>query len=178
MEQVMVTKYNIWIRILHWVIGVAVLCIMGAGMVMTEMNFDTQPMTATIYNIHKAAGVIILGLAFIRMIIKYKVGTPPYSFAMSKSLSLLADVTHKGLYMLLLAVPLLGLLASLLSGYGVELLGLTTPSFMKVNGELAKMMIEYHGLLAYVMLSAIGLHIAAAIKHRYIDKHDIFGRII
>jgi cytochrome b561 len=76
-------------------------------------------------------------------------------------------------------MPLSGWLMSSAKGFPVVYLGLwKLPDLIAKNEALSETFKDGHYLFATALLIFIGLHIAAALKHHFIDKDAILSRMI
>jgi cytochrome b561 len=56
-------------------------------------------------------------------------------------------------------------------------LGLFSVPPLPISGETAKLGHDAHGLLGYVMLALVVLHIAAALRHHLLLRDAVLGRM-
>jgi cytochrome b561 len=90
----------------------------------------------------------------------------------------LAGATHALLYVLLLAVPISGWLMSSASGFPVVYLGLVQlPDLVAKNKEQAETLKVVHFVLNKTMLALVALHVAAALKHHFVDRDNTLRRM-
>jgi cytochrome b561 len=90
-----------------------------------------------------------------------------------------ARAVHWAFYALMILVPLTGWLMSSAAGLSVSFFGwFVLPDMIHANREVMKQFEDIHGWLAYTLLAVIGLHVAAALKHHFIDKDNILRRMI
>jgi cytochrome b561 len=54
---------------------------------------------------------------------------------------------------------------------------LPLPDFVPVDKALAHDIKEVHELLSFALIAVAGLHIVAALKHQFIDRDGLIGRI-
>ena len=86
--------------------------------------------------------------------------------------------THHLMYLLFFAVPLVGWAYSSMAGFPVVWFGgLPLPDFVPVDKELAKLVKPVHAVLAYTLLALVVLHVAAALKHHFVDRDGLLGRM-
>jgi len=79
---------------------------------------------------------------------------------------------------LLLAVPLSGWLMSSAKGIQTVWFGvLPLPDLLNKNKELGDFLVLVHESLNYLLLLLVVVHIAAALKHRFIDHDEILSRM-
>ena len=82
------------------------------------------------------------------------------------------------LYVLFFAVPLVGWAFSSAAGFPVVWFGvLPLPDFVPVDKALAAAIKPWHERLAWLMALLVLLHLAAALKHQFIDRDGLIGRM-
>ena len=87
--------------------------------------------------------------------------------------------THGALYALFFAVPLLGWAYSSAAGFPIVLFGvLPLPDFMPVDKALAEALKPWHGYAAYALAALVVLHVAAALKHQFVDRDSLLTRML
>lgn len=160
----------------HWVMAILILGMIGFGWYIANVADKTQRMTFIGW--HKEFGVLVLMLALLRLIWRMVNVTPELSDSIPYVQRIAARSVHVVFYVLMIAIPLVGWLMSSAAGYPVSFFGLfTLPSLLSANKEWAELFETIHGWLAYTLLVLIGLHVAAALKHHFIDKNDILRRM-
>jgi cytochrome b561 len=87
--------------------------------------------------------------------------------------------SHVALYLLFFAVPLFGWAYSSAAGLQVVWFGvLPLPNLVGVDQELAKEVLKpLHRASAYTLGAIVVLHVAAALKHQFIDRDGLMSRI-
>jgi cytochrome b561 len=89
-----------------------------------------------------------------------------------------AHATHFVLYALFFLVPLAGWAYSSASGFPVVVFGvIPLPDFAPVDKELAALLKSRHQMLAYALAIVVLLHIAAALKHHFLDRDGLLQRM-
>ncbi len=79
----------------------------------------------------------------------------------------------------MLAMPLSGWLMSSAKGFQTVWFGiLPIPDLLEKNKELGAQLAEVHAALAILFILTLLAHIAAALKHHFIDKDDILTRML
>jgi cytochrome b561 len=85
---------------------------------------------------------------------------------------------HRLLYALIFAVPLAGWAYSSAAGFPVVLFGIwPLPDFVPADKALAEAIKPLHWMLAYCLAALVLVHVAAAIKHHYVDRDGLLGRM-
>jgi cytochrome b561 len=171
-----VIKYNYILRIIHWLMAVMLLGMVAAGYFMVGLDAKVAPYKWQIYNIHKTLGVLLLALAVIRMVVRNTTQNPPPAARIAPLYQLLSRATHIVLYIFMIILPLTGVLMSLYGGRDIGFSGLKFTWF-PIDKPVAKMFWQIHVLAPYIFLGVVFLHVAGALKHRYIDKTDVLYRM-
>ena len=88
-------------------------------------------------------------------------------------------VTVLALAVLMFAVPLSGYFYSLAAGFPVVYLGvLPLPVLIAPDPQLKQWLVLLHHLLAWLLLTLLVAHVAAALKHRLVDHDDVLQRML
>lgn len=83
------------------------------------------------------------------------------------------------LYALIFAVPVSGYFYSLAAGVPVVYLGIfPLPVLIERNQELKEILKEVHYWLNMALLAAVVLHVAAALKHHFVDRDEVLKRML
>lgn len=166
---------------LHWVLGLALIGLLGVGVYMVDLPFSPQRLK--LYNWHKWAGMTILLLSALRLLWRLThrpPALPAHIAARMPSWQRRAlDATHLGLYALFFLVPLLGWAYTSAAGFPVVMFGLVPlPDLLAADPQTAEMLKPLHGYSANALMALIALHIAAAVKHQLIDKDGLIQRML
>lgn len=174
-------RYGATAIALHWVLGLAILAMLGMGWYMTGLPFSPQRLK--LYNWHKWAGMAVLALSLLRLVWRL-VKKPPtlpadLQLAMPRWQQRVHHGTHHLMYALFFTVPLLGWAYSSAAGFPIVFLGLLPlPDFVPVSPTLADALKPWHGLTAYALTALLVLHVAAALKHQFIDRDGLMARML
>ena len=174
------TKYTLLMRILHWLIALLILGMIGVGWYMAGLP-DDHPTKYDIYPIHKSFGITLLGLVVIRLLVRFFSPIPELPRALAWWEKLLTKTVHFLLYLLMLLVPISGYMMSDFAGFPVEWFGIEIPGFVEDNMESSQGALDAHGLLPYILLGLIVLHLLGLLKHRFLDKNkdtDVLKRML
>lgn len=193
-----IQKYSKPAIILHWLIALLIFALFGLGWYMTglpqkapkvtsldlfdlgvyTMQFSEALSPRTFYfNLHKSLGFTVLVLLVLRLVVRLKFGVPVFPSSMKAWEVKFAELTHKLLYLLMIAVPLAGLGTTLYSKFGLKWFGFTVLTGVD-NPSLRDIYREAHEIIGWVLLVAIVLHIAAALKHKIVDKDQVMNRML
>lgn len=160
---------------LHWLLAVMIVGSFAFGLYMTSLPFS--PARLKYYNWHKWAGIVILTLSAVRLLWRLTHRPPPEP-TMPAWQRGAAHAVHGALYLLFFAVPLVGWAYSSAAGFPIVVFGLLPlPDFVPVDKALAEALKPWHGWLAYTLAAVVVLHVAAALKHQWIDRDRLLARM-
>ena len=87
--------------------------------------------------------------------------------------------THAALYALMLAIPISGWIYSSATGISVVYLGLVPlPDLIPKDREVAKTLLIVHKSLNYLLAAVVTMHVAAALKHQFVDRDGVLDRML
>ena len=168
-------RYTAVARGFHWLLGLLLLGSFCFGIYMADLPFS--PARIKLFNWHKWAGITILALSSLRLLWRLT-HTPPAPPPMPTWQQSVFRGTHLLMYILFFAIPLVGWAYSSATGFQVVYFGvLPLPDWVGKDADLAKQLKTLHGLLAYALASLVVLHVAAALKHQFIDKDSLLTRM-
>ena len=78
----------------------------------------------------------------------------------------------------MVVTPVVGGADSNLHGRPVKLSGLPLPKLFPTVEDIGATPGYMHAVLAYTLFGMIAVHVAAVIKHRYVDRADVLRHII
>lgn len=172
-----VRRYSPIIKFLHWLIALAVIVMLIIGFLLDDIPDEYA---GTVYMLHKSTGITILFLMIIRFIILHAQGKPPLPESVKWWERTLSKFVQNTFYVLLLIMPLSGWIMSVASDHVPVYFGLFKAPLPWISPDksLAEIMESSHGIIAWVLIVFILLHIAGALKHHFIDKDNIFRRML
>ncbi|MDP1028065.1 cytochrome b [Sphingomonas sp. KR1UV-12] len=154
----------------HWTIAVLVIANLTIGIFHDAIGFMSA---------HKAIGLTVLALTAGRVAWRITHRPPPLPARTPGWERGLAHATHWTLYLLMIAMPVTGWL--MVSGTATRRpltwFGLFDLPYLPVGEAAGGFGHDAHGLLGWLMLALVVLHIAAALRHRLILRDGILGRM-
>ena len=120
-------------KALHWTIAVIVFVMVPVGISMANIMPD-GPVKNSFYEMHKSFGIIVFALALIRICLRLWRGAPPLVAGMPEWQRAAAHISHYALYVLIVAVPLAGWVATSSCCAPVNVFW-TVPVTLPVSGE-------------------------------------------
>lgn len=168
-------RYTTTAIALHWLLALMIVGTFAFGLYMTSLPMS--PARLKLYNWHKWAGIVILTLSALRLLWRLA-HRPPPDLPMPPWQRRAAHLTHAALYLLFFAVPLVGWAYSSAAGFPIVVFGmLPLPDFVPVDKALAEAIKPWHGALAFALAACVVLHVAAALKHQWIDRDRLLARM-
>lgn len=168
-----------WVtRLIHWMMAALILIMLAFGTYLSEM----QPSLANLwlFGLHKSIGLTLLALVLLRLI-WHRISPPPHSLSAGIPAWQLraAFATHLTLYILMLAVPLTGWIASAATGIDVVVFNkFTLPPVAPVSEAWEKAFFAAHGILTKLLLALILLHAAGALVRHFLHKDATLRRMV
>lgn len=173
-----VTRYSMPMRAIHWLTVLVVLTTYGLTYVVDLFARGT-PERATTWWLHISFGCLLILLVAARFVARFTTYVPPTSAALSRPMAIASHAVHGLLYLLLIAVPTLGVLSAFTDGKAITLFGLIDiASPLVADKTLAHQLEDVHGLMADGLLILAGLHAAAALWHHFVQKDDVLRRML
>jgi len=169
-------SYGLVARIFHWLMSIMIIILLTVGLIMTSMEPSDQKWE--IYGMHKATGVVILFLACLRLLWRgiNSAVTPPAGLNNLQMVG--AKIVHYLLYICMFLMPISGIFMSLYGAHDIHVFGLFTIPAFEQNKELSGIFQFIHHTTAFILISLIVLHFAAAIYHHFIRKDNVLTRMI
>lgn len=170
-------RYNTVAIVLHWLIAAAVVFMVGLAWAMDDIPKGT-PERAFWFNLHKSVGVTIALLVVLRLLWRATHRPPPLPASMRSWEVAAARWNHALLYVLLLALPAVGFLASNFTRFGVKYFGLQIGPLFAEDQAMRDNLQSVHAALAYTLIVLVMLHVLAALKHWLVDRDGVFQRML
>ncbi len=173
---------------LHWVLAILLMLMVFMGWYMEDLREQMLAGEApldqvqAVYNTHKTIGLIILAMSFLRLYWRLRHPGPGLPEGMTGWERLAAQGTHWAFYAIMIGMPIGGWLASSASPFpafffndpALPIPKLPVPQSEELAGQLG----SAHGAGAWAFLILVGLHIAAALKHQFINRDNLLARMI
>ncbi|QIT54086.1 cytochrome b [Aquisalimonas sp. 2447] len=181
--EVATQRYHLSQRILHWLVAVLVIGSLSAGMTLGFLGFegarDTfgMAMTNTLYTSHKTVGILILIFMVARLALRIARGKPEYYRPLPGWQRMLSQSVHGLLYVLLIAMPVVGWLATAAGGFPVEFFHWHLPGLIGENDALSEQLFFWHATLGWIILALVLLHITGALYHWRIRRDGVMQRM-
>ncbi len=177
-------RYSAAMRWLHWLRAGAVLGTLAIGLIMVNLPDELQAKFDVLYPNHKQFGLLALLLAAAALIVRACTHVPKPPASLAPWERTLSKFVHCALLVLLIAVPLLGysMSSTFTQSDGVPFFFFGhLPELLPKNDRWFERFQWLHRVLAYALLGLLVLHVAGALKHRFLDKDsqaDVLRRML
>ncbi len=169
----------------HWIMAALMIGLFAVGKYMTGLD-PTAPDTFAIYQWHKSFGFVVLALAALRLLWRLVNPSPALPADMPAYQRIVAHLSHAGLYAVLFALPISGWLMVSASPWGIPTVlfdvipvpHLPVPEVLGTKAQAEEFLKEVHELLGFVLLGLVAAHVAAALKHHFLNRDTILKRIV
>ncbi len=165
-----IRRYHPLMIALHWLMFLLFVVALSAIVYRGGLQ-KGDPAIPQIMAIHKQAGVLVLILAALRLIARFNTPTPAV-IAAWRWQRFAAHALHVVLYLVMFALPIIGILMSQSGGRAVELFGLTLPTLVAKDAALHDLFKPAHEFIGNAVYFLVGLHIFAALWHHYILRDE------
>ena len=160
----------------HWIVAIAIIAMLAFGLYMEDL--PRSPEKGELMGLHKSFGVLILVLAFLRILWRFINKFPIPLSTMPKWQETIAKLTHWVLIIGTVMMPLSGILMNFAGGRALSIFGY---ELMAGSGEKNELLSEIghivHGLGSKLLILFVVLHILGAIKHQFFDKDGTISRM-
>lgn len=177
-------RYNGLMRSVHWLRALVVLGTLAVGLTMVNLPDELPLKFESLYPNHKQFGLLAWVLTWVQLVARRTSVLPALPAALAPWEKTLSRLTHHALYLLLLLVPLMGycMSSSFTQSDGVPFFFIAhVPELLPKDDAWFERFQWLHRVLAYVLLALSALHVAGAVKHRWLDRNpdaDVLQRML
>jgi superoxide oxidase len=168
-------RYGALARWLHWsFVALIAFQIIGAQLIdaFPRESFGRRFVLDT----HESVGLAALLLVTARL--AWKLANPTPAGLGPPWQQRLARVGHGALYLLLVAVPVAGYVVATARGHDPAFFGLTVPSLVEKNRELARSAKDIHEVLGWTLVALALAHAGAALWHHVVLRDATLRRML
>ncbi len=167
-------RYTPALRVLHWVIALLVLATWPLGAV---IGFVKEDVKLDFYLFHESIGFIVFWLLLLRVGVRLIHGRPAHDAPPIEKYA--AFAVHGLLYLFLVVMPVSGFLATNAHGFPLSWFGLFEVwSPIGKSPAIAGTFSAVHGWSAWILISLVGLHVAAALFHHVVRRDGTLMRML
>ncbi len=185
-------KYTRVAMLLHWAVALLMLGNVTIGQTIALLSDATLEKIDVRFwiDLHKSIGITVLGLAILRILWRVTHRPPELSHVFASWERAAAHLVHWLLYVLIFAMPLSGWAHDsawvAASTHPLVLFGVVPfprMGFLMAMSDASKdywhgVLGDVHTYCAYTLYALLALHIGGALKHQWIDRHPVIGRML
>jgi cytochrome b561 len=164
---------------LHWLAGALILGLLALGWFMAHGEADAAR-RFDLYQLHKSLGFLAFALLPARLVARWATHAPPLPLSTPRWERRAAAFAHVALYAATLIAILSGWLvvSAAIVAIPTRFFDLFVvpdiPGVGAAQFEAAAMM---HFLAVWLLAGLVALHVAAAVKHRFVDRDTVWRRM-
>lgn len=163
-------------RVLHWLMAIMIVAMLFIGVGMVASVSERHDW---LLSIHKPLGIAILILAVVRLAVRLRHPPPALPADLPALQQLAAHASHWLLYILMLAMPLIGWAMLSAGGYPVMLSdSLRLPPIFPVSPVGFAVLRHMHSWFAMLLFLTFLAHMAAALYHGLIRRDGVLSSMV
>nr|WP_152986006.1 cytochrome b [Burkholderia sp. lig30] len=163
-------------RVLHWSMAAMIVAMLFIGVGMVASVSERH---ATLVAIHKPLGVAVLVLACVRVVVRLSSRPPALPEDLPGWQKVAALGSHLVLYVLMIAMPLIGWAMLSAGGYPVTLGGgVQLPAIVPADPVWFAWLRNAHRWLAYAFFATFLAHFAAALYHALVRRDGVMRAMV
>jgi cytochrome b561/polyisoprenoid-binding protein YceI len=166
-------RYGTGAIVLHWLLALALAFQIALGFAMPHGG----PHSFVPMQLHKSVGIAILLLTLLRL--AWRLAHRPPKAAETGWPAVAARVVHRAFYAVLVLGPLTGWIIVSTAPLHVPtvLFGAVPWPHLPLPSALNEPTAEVHEALAWIALGLFGLHVAGALRHQFLLRDPVIGRM-
>lgn len=165
------------IIVLHWT--VAALIALAVAAVLLHEAFENREWRKAFVDLHRSLGITVWLAVLARACLRFPLGAHRVNASLPPSWRLAALGGHAVLYVLMLALPVLGWLQTNAASRTVTYFWtFPLPSIVGGDRDLADTLHEWHETLAWLLLGIAAAHAAVALYHHYVRRDGVMTSML
>lgn len=173
-----VETYGGLMKLWHWLIFLAVSAQVLIGFFRSDIA--DQAVRSNLMMIHKSIGLTLVPLSIAFMITGLFSRKPKWPQSMPSWERFCARVAHTLLYLLVFVMALSGWSMSTAAGYTPSWFGwfsIAAP-WVPLSKPLAHILSSVHTVCAWSLVTLVGIHVLAALKHQFLERDHLLRRMM
>ena len=168
-------RYTPVAQALHWIMAVLILFSAGLGLLLDDWPRESK---LFMVNIHAQVGLVVLYLLLARIWWRRKNTPPELPPEVSEISRRVSHPAHMLIYLLMLAVPLVGIVAFVWHARVLDF-GVFSINFgIKSDKAIYERAEDIHLWLTYGLLALVGGHAIAALWHHFVSRDPVLVRML
>ncbi|WP_340264711.1 cytochrome b/b6 domain-containing protein [Sphingobium mellinum] len=167
-------RYSLTAIVLHWTIAALLAFQISVGWALEDLGARGF----ALFQLHKSVGITILILTLLRLVVRYL--RPRPERVEGGWQGAIASAVHGGLYAFMLAAPLTGwaLVSTAKVKVPTLLFGIVPLPHLPLPAASHGLAAGAHGLLAWIGIALLALHVAGALRHHLLLRDGLLWRMM
>ncbi|MBY8609658.1 cytochrome b/b6 domain-containing protein [Burkholderia arboris] len=162
---------------MHWSIAILILLNLSIGLYMDTFPHNSSQFNGILFY-HASIGSLIFMLTVPRLAWRATHTPPPLPGSVPAWQARVAGALHGVLYLLLFLVPLTGYVHRLAGAHAVSFFCIANLPILVGRDEPLRLLTDaLHRALVLTLGLLLALHIGAALKHKFVDRDEVAGRM-
>jgi cytochrome b561 len=162
---------------LHW-LTLLLMAAVYAFVELHELFPKNTPERAFMMSSHFSLGLLVMVLTLARLGVRWTSPVPRIEPPIPHWQAMSSHLLHGGLYLLMVALPLVGWLMINAAGRPVLFFGMELPALLDKSEALSKQLKEVHEAIGTLGYALIALHAVAALVHHYVMRDNTLTRML
>jgi cytochrome b561 len=164
-------------KLFHWSTALLILVMIVLGWL--AVSYPMSPTKIELFTWHKSLGLFILAWTAFRLAWRATRRAPPLPEGMSRVEQWSARVSHTGLYLLLIGMPVSGWIINSAADFPLKWFGLfRVPQLVSPDERLQHIAEDVHYVLFWLIAILVIIHAAAAFHHHFVRRTDVLRRML
>ncbi|TPG15293.1 cytochrome b [Sphingomonas oligophenolica] len=159
---------------LHWSIAALVIANLAIGLLHDSLLHGVR----WAIPLHMSFGLTVLILSLARVAWRLSHPFLPAPTDVPRWQQVAARATHIALYALILLMPFTGWMMASAGKHPIGFYWLVDAPKLPVSKALGDVAHQGHGVLGWLMLALVALHVGAALRHHFLLRDGVLGRMI
>jgi cytochrome b561 len=178
MNTEIISKWPRRSQILHWLSALFIFGLFTLGVWMRTLDYY-DPWYQQAPDFHKSFGVMLILIMSLRLVVRFFTTPPTHSPHHQPWEINLAKAVHWILYLGVILILITGYLIATSENRPIEVFEMfNVPVLIQAFDEQEDIAGFIHEWAAYILMAFVGLHIAGALKHHFIDKDNTLKRML
>ena len=171
-----ISTYGSMAKFFHWIMALLFFGMFIVAYIM--INISKSDFRYSLYDLHKATGLLLFGLVALRLIWRKVTTQPVLSKIVPGWQQRAAKWNVVLLYILMIVMPMTGFLTSTLGGHPITFYSIFTIDPLAHDNASSEFFSEAHEILSYLLIAAFLFHVLGALYHHYFLKDDVLKRML
>ena len=164
------TDYAVSQKIIHWLMAIFIMLdLFIAQKFGNEMELWDRLESRSD---HASMGTIVTILFALRLVLRFKHGSPPLPADMSVGLARAAHIAHFLMYFFIGFLILTGIATAINASSPIELFGALDITRGQSGEDTFNFIRDFHEFSTNAVIALIGLHIIASLYHQFVARDD------